>query len=41
MQIITSPTVGAGSARPNKGVYAILGRADPAPTVYIIKVPVY
>ena len=25
--------VGAGSARPNKCVYAILGRADPVPTV--------
>ena len=30
--------VGAGSARPNKGVYAILGRADPAPTnIYFTK----
>ena len=37
MQIITSPTVGAGTARPNKGVYAIPGRADPTPTAYIIK----
>ena len=25
--------VGAGAARPNKCVYAILGRADPDPTV--------
>ena len=41
MQSLHLPTVGAGSARSNKGVYAIPGRADPAPTAYIIKVPVY